>query len=326
MTLARSHPEISCRRCPLDCRRHARGCCPARASRGIHRAAAASRQPGRAAVLAVAVWAALTPRPGHAKNASAAPQARAATAAAKTAGDETAALRRALQVLVVSTPGWDAPRGIAQRFIRDTTTATFRRVGEPLPVWVGRSGLAWRSDAAAAVRPAGVAELAGPRKQEGDGRSPAGILTLGAMWGYAEAPPEGVKLPYKTATELDRCVDDAGSPYYNRLTRQPASGPPPWHSAEALRLPTDHYKQLVVMNYNNQTPRRGAGSCIFLHIAPPPGGPTAGCTALAQADLLTVLRWLDPAQAPVLLQLPTTVLAAAAAAWGIPAELLMRSN
>lgn len=290
----------------------------------FRRATAALRVIGRAGLFAVAVCTALTVRPGYAESGSAAKKA--GSAAAKSKADETAALRRALQVLVVSTPGWDAPRGIAQRFFRETTTSTFHRVGEPLPVWVGRSGLAWRSDAAAALRPAGAAELAGPRKQEGDGRSPAGILTLGAMWGYADAPPAGVKLPYTAATELDRCVDDAGSPFYNRLTRQPTDRPPPWKSAEAMRLPTEHYKQLVVMNYNNQTPRRGAGSCIFLHIAPPPGGPTAGCTALAESDLLTVLRWLDPAQAPVILQLPTTVLTAAGAAWGIPNELLISSN
>lgn len=279
---------------------------------------------GLPALWAVVAWAALTVHSAHAEAGAPAPAR--PRAAARPAADEIAALRRALQVLVVATPGWDAPRGTAQRFSRSTTASPFRRIGEPMPVWIGRSGLAWRSDAEAALRPAGAADLAGPRKREGDGRSPAGILTLGAMWGYADAPPAGVKLPYKATSGLDRCVDDADSPYYNRLARQPAGGPPPWQSAEALRLPTEHYKYLVVMNYNNQAPRRGAGSCIFLHLAPPPGGPTAGCTALAEPELLSVLRWLDPAQAPVILQLPTPVLTAAAAAWGIPNELLMRSN
>jgi L,D-peptidoglycan transpeptidase YkuD (ErfK/YbiS/YcfS/YnhG family) len=128
------------------------------------------------------------------------------------------------------------------------------------------------------------------------------------MWGYGERAPAGVRLPYKTAGERDRCVDDVGSPDYNRLTTQPTGGPSPWRSAESLRLPTDHYKYLVVLSYNTEAPRPGAGSCIFLHLAPPPGAPTAGCTALAEADLLTVLRWLDPQRRPVLLQLPAPLL------------------
>ena len=226
------------------------------------------------------------------------------------------ALNEALQVLVVTTPSWDAQRGMAQRFERRTPTAPFLPVGRSLPAWLGRSGLAWRSDAQAAPP-----SLAGPRKQEGDGRSPAGILEIGALWGYAQKAAAGVRLPYQTADELDRCVDDASSPYYNQLTRQTPDHPPAWTSAESLRLPTDHYKYLIVMHYNTRTPRPGAGSCIFLHVAPPPGGPTAGCTALAEADLLTILRWLDPARHPVILQLPTPALAAARAAWQLPSEL-----
>lgn len=228
---------------------------------------------------------------------------------------EVAALQEALQVVVIKTPSWEAVRGTAQRFERSTPEARFRAVGPPLPVWVGRSGLGLRSDAAAAA-----AGERGPRKQEGDGRSPAGVLTVGAMWGYAERAPAGVRLPYTTAGERDRCVDDIGSPYYNRLTAQPPGGPPPWRSAESLRLPTDHYKYLVVLGYNTEAPQPGAGSCIFLHLAPPPGAPTAGCTALAEADLLTVLRWLDPRRHPVLLQLPAPLLQTGGA-WPIPDEL-----
>lgn len=239
--------------------------------------------------------------------------------AAPSVEPETAALRRALQILLVTTPGWDAPRGTAQRFERSTPAAPLRRVGSPLAVWVGRSGLGWRSDAEAAPPPPAVPA---PRKQEGDGRAPAGVLTLGGMWGYGPAAPARVRLPYQAATELDRCVDDAASPYYNQLLRQPTDRPPPWQSAEALRLPTEHYKYLVVLNYNRSAPRRRAGSCIFLHIAPPPGAPTAGCTALAEADLLTVLRWLDPARRPVVVQLPAPALASAGAAWALPRELL----
>jgi D-alanyl-D-alanine dipeptidase len=236
---------------------------------------------------------------------------------AETAAELTA-LSEALQVLVVLSPSWDSQRGTAQRFERSTRTAPFHPVGSPLPAWLGRSGLGWRSDAEAAAPP-----FPGPRKQEGDGRAPAGVLSLAGLWGYAPKAPPGVRLPYRESTALDRCVDDISSPAYNQLVPAPADGPPPWRSAESLRLPTDHYKYLVVTSYNTRAPRPGAGSCIFLHVAPPPGGPTAGCTALAEADLLTVLRWLDPARHPVLLQLPTAALQKGPP-FQLPPELLKR--
>ena len=86
-----------------------------------------------------------------------------------------------------------------------------------------------------------------------------------------------------------------------------------------LLLPTEHYRYLVVLDYNLRQPQPSAGSCIFLHVAPPPGSPTAGCTALAEADLLTLLRWISPKGRPLLVQLPRPVFAAASRALGLPA-------
>lgn len=222
----------------------------------------------------------------------------------------------ARQVLLVVTDGWEAPRGTLYRFERSSLKAPFRSVGSPLPVYVGRTGLAWRSDVGAPAPP-----VAGPAKREGDGKSPAGVLSLLEMWGYAEAAPAGVRLPYRQSGALDRCVDDVKAKEYGTIVRAPESGPPPWQSAEELRMRSDHYKYLVVIDYNARTPRPGAGSCIFLHVAPPPGAPTAGCTALAEAELLSVLRFLDPAAQPVLVQLPRPALPAARRAWDLPKEL-----
>jgi L,D-peptidoglycan transpeptidase YkuD (ErfK/YbiS/YcfS/YnhG family) len=235
---------------------------------------------------------------------------------------QPSAVATAQQLLVVDSAGWDAPRGVLRRFERPAAGAAFRQVGAPLQVALGRAGLAWRSDAGAPPPP-----LPGPRKREGDGRSPAGILRLGQMWGYAPAAPSGVRLPYQQADDKMRCVDDAQSPSYARIVRAPAASEP-WRSAELLRMPTDHYKYLVVIDYNMAQPIAGAGSCIFLHVAPPPAltsGPTAGCTALVEAELLTVLRWLEPQKQPLLVQLPRDVMVKAAAALALPAEILPNS-
>jgi D-alanyl-D-alanine dipeptidase len=89
-------------------------------------------------------------------------------------------------------------------------------------------------------------------------------------------------------------------------------------------MPTDHYKYLVVIDYNMKQPLPGAGSCIFLHVAPsPPGtaGPTAGCTALVESELVSLLRWIDPGRTPLLLQLPKDVLIAAAKSFDLGAAL-----
>ena len=224
-------------------------------------------------------------------------------------------LARAGQLLLVTTPDWNSHQGRLQRYER--REGVFEPVGAPLPAWIGRAGLAWRSDAGAPPPPG-----PGPVKREGDGRSPAGILTLGDLWGYATKPPEGVRLPYRAITDCDRCVDDSDHADYGRLVRLPApNAPVSWRSAEHLLMDTEHYRYLVVIHYNDLQPRKGAGSCIFLHVAPPPGGSTAGCTALAAEDLLLVLRWLDPAQQPVLVQVPGPDLDLARAAWSLPAGL-----
>ena len=181
---------------------------------------------------------------------------------------------------------------------------------------LGRAGLAWRSDEGAPVPP-----LAGPVKREGDGKSPAGVLRLLEMWGYGAEAPTGVRLSYHQSGALDRCVDDVNAKEYGTLARAPETGPAPWKSAEELRMSSDHYKYLVVVDYNLKSPKKGAGSCIFFHVAPPPGGPTAGCTALPEAELLTVLRFLDPQAQPVLLQLPRAALEPARRAWDLPKEL-----
>jgi len=219
------------------------------------------------------------------------------------------------QLLVVMSDGWDAQTGTLIRWERQSLSSRWSPVGTPLPVWLGRAGMAWRSDPSAPAPP-----TTGPLKREGDGRAPAGLMSLPEMWGYDGHAPEGTTLAYHQATELDRCVDDVDSPLYNQLVKQ--TSPPTWRSAEQLRLSTDHYKYLVVIGYNRGPVRPGAGSCIFLHVAPPPQGPTAGCTALAEADLLTLLRWLVPTKQPLLLQLPRPMLRTTVSKWQLPRELL----
>jgi D-alanyl-D-alanine dipeptidase len=225
-------------------------------------------------------------------------------------------LTRANQILRVTTADWNSPQGSLQRFERSANGALVP-VGAPLAVWLGRAGMGWRNDEGAPPPPG-----PGPVKREGDGRSPAGILTFGDMWGYARQAPEGVRFSYRSATDCDRCVDDADHADYGKLIRLASpQAPVTWRSAEKIRLDTEHYRYLLVIHYNDFKPRQAAGSCIFLHVAVPPGRVTAGCTALEVDDLLTLLRWMDPAKHPVLVQVPTPYFELVRTAWSLPSEL-----
>lgn len=78
------------------------------------------------------------------------------------------------------------------------------------------------------------------------------------------------------------------------------------------------YEWGVVVNYNTPA-KANQGSCIFLHVG---GGPdakgTAGCTAMSQPELRTMMLWLDPAKKPALVQFPAAALAALRAPWMLP--------
>src|SRR5689334_18043143 len=52
-----------------------------------------------------------------------------------------APLKSAGQLVLVTTPGWDAPAGQLRRFERDG--AGWREVGAPVAVTIGRAGAAW---------------------------------------------------------------------------------------------------------------------------------------------------------------------------------------
>jgi D-alanyl-D-alanine dipeptidase len=65
------------------------------------------------------------------------------------------------------------------------------------------------------------------------------------------------------------------------------------------------YKWGLVVDHNARA-IPGGGSCIFLHIWKDSSTATAGCTAMREQDLVTLLRWLDPKRRPVLIQMPRT--------------------
>ncbi len=184
------------------------------------------------------------------------------------------------QLILVLTDGNDTSAGTLQRYERDAGGA-WRAVGGRVAVVVGRTGIA--SPGA---------------KHEGDGKSPSGIYSLGTAFGFA--PTSDLRVAYRQLRDATECVDDTASRYYNQIVDRDAVPAVDWKSSEKMRA-IDQYRWGMVVNYNTPaTPPRG--SCIFLHIWGGSSSSTAGCTAMPVEDLETVLRWLDPAAHPLLVQ------------------------
>ncbi|MEV0717182.1 L,D-transpeptidase family protein [Asanoa sp. NPDC050611] len=136
---------------------------------------------------------------------------------------------------------------------------------------------------------------------EGTPATPTGVYSIGAtMYGIAANP--GVRYSYHRLVENDWWNENAETAGYNTFVH----GADPGGPSEALWETDPQYRYFAVINYNipvrEASPPRGSG--IFLHVMIP-GRPTAGCVAIAESDLVKVLRWLNPAAKPRIVLAPT---------------------
>ena len=242
-----------------------------------------------------------------------------AALAGESAGEPTGSddpVRGAQQLVLVTTGGWDENQGILRRFERPDDSTQWREVAA-FPVSIGRNGSAWGTGLHAAGD-----QDEGPRKREGDGRSPAGVFALGTAFGYADTVASG--LPYQAMTRDDWCMDVPASPYYNRIVdaRQVGAAAVAG-SSEPMRLDLHRngnpsYRLGFVIEHNPDNVAQG-GSCIFAHLWRKPGETTAGCTAMADADMEAMLEWLDADKTPRFVLLPRAQYARLATRWQLPA-------
>ncbi len=218
------------------------------------------------------------------------------------------------QLIVVVTGDWDAVTGTLFRFER-SADGPWRAVGDAFPIVVGKTGLAWGVGVANWSTEATDAD---PVKREGDGRAPAGIFRLGTAFGFAPADSlSSLRLPYAMLTRGTDCVDDSHSSHYNTLVDSTALAAPDWSSAERMR-DIREYRLGIVVEHNADPPAPGRGSCIFLHIWDGPRVGTEGCTAMRSDNLSALVGWLDPADVPLLVQLPWAEYQRHRAQWALP--------
>jgi len=195
------------------------------------------------------------------------------------------------QLLVVTTKNWSVTSGSLQRYERDEHS--WKKVGKKIDILLGRNGLGWGIGLHEVPKDAKII------KKEGDGKAPAGLFRLNQAFGYA---PFKIDYPYEVYKETDHCVDDVNSKYYNKIVDS-TKIERDYKSHERMKFPKDYYKYGIVVDHNGITEgsksKKGAGSCIFVHIK---SVPTAGCTVMTESEIKEVLHWLDPKAEPLLMQ------------------------
>jgi len=217
------------------------------------------------------------------------------------------------QLLLVITPRLSTSQGYLYRFTRTDTTHEWQPVDDSIPIILGRSGLGWGRG----LHP--CQDDMQPRKQEGDGRSPAGVFQLGTVFGFQPASAVGaLDMPYQLVTELLECIDDSDSRYYTDLMERDQADTIDWQSSEhIIRSPTA-YRLGVVVEHNRHPVKSGAGSCIFIHVWTAPTDSTLGCTTMSLRNMEKLVKWLQADQKPVLVQLTRQMYADYHKAWQLP--------
>ena len=132
------------------------------------------------------------------------------------------------------------------------------------------------------------------KKTEGDYYSPKGLYDLGFAFGTKDNP--GTKMEYRDVYEGVYWVDDPDSEFYNQWV-DTKNQKIQWDSAEKM-WSYDEYIYGAVINYNTDPIVKNNGSAIFLHVG---YKYTAGCVASDKETIVSILKWLNPADNPKIL-------------------------
>lgn len=222
-------------------------------------------------------------------------------------------LSNSLQLIIVLTNDWNSNSGSLEYFERKKLDDKWISLNQPFEIAIGKNGLAWGYG------------LHGNQlsdykiKKEGDGKSPAGIFSLGSVFGYAK-PDEikFLKMPYFYSHSKCFCIDDINSEFYNLVIDSNLVSKADWKSKERMKLRNDLYKWGIIIE-NNTYPRvKGNGSCIFFHIWDENNKPTTGCTVMSESNLLEIIKWLDKTKNPIVIQLPKNEYEKLKTIWKLP--------
>ncbi|AQA03655.1 hypothetical protein BVC93_15905 [Mycobacterium sp. MS1601] len=172
----------------------------------------------------------------------------------------------ATQVIsVVGVGGSDAKMDVYQR-----TGAGWQAVAAGIPAKIGSRGMS-------------------PDHYEGSMMTPQGVYSLDYAFGTAANPGGG--LQYVQVGPDHWWDGDVNSPTYNTMQICQKDRCPFSMSGGTENLQIPQYAHAVVMGVNKQRVA-GKGSAFFIHSTD--GSPTAGCVAIDDATLVSIMRWLQP--------------------------------
>jgi len=160
------------------------------------------------------------------------------------------------------------------------------------------------------------------KRVQDTGTTPIGTFRITEAFGLAANP--GAKLPYRRVDGNDYWVGDAKDPRTYNLFQPVAAPQRTWRIGQAERLAAypRQYRYVAVIDFNRPAAVSiswdaerheyfttkpaviGRGSAIFLHVNGK--GSTAGCVSITQANLVNILRWLDPHQKPRIVMAPAS--------------------
>ncbi|UOW67280.1 SH3 domain-containing protein [Paraclostridium bifermentans] len=125
--------------------------------------------------------------------------------------------------------------------------------------------------------------------KEGSKTTPSGVFGFTFAFGNASNP--GTAFEYRKVNNNHYWVDDPKSIHYNRwvdVTKVKKD----WNSAEHLSSFKNQYKYSLALDYNYHNVIPGNGSAFFLHVGT--GSPTAGCIAVPESKMVSILNKVKP--------------------------------
>ncbi|HTP93118.1 MAG TPA: L,D-transpeptidase family protein, partial [Xanthobacteraceae bacterium] len=96
-------------------------------------------------------------------------------------------------------------------------------------------------------------------------------------------------LPVRRIAGHDAWCEDPRDRRYNQPFRRSANEP-----GDRLRRNDSLYDMIVEIDHNTRPRVAGRGSAVFIHVARPGFGATAGCIALRPRDLKLLLSRISP--------------------------------
>src|SRR6202790_5043581 len=127
-------------------------------------------------------------------------------------------------------------------------------------------------------------------KREGDGGTPKGTFRPRQLWWRADRHPRPrTFLPVRAIGPEDAWCEDPASRHYNRTVRRNRT-----RGGDRLRRDDHLYDFIVEIDHNSRPRIASRGRAVFLDLACPNFGPTAGCVSMTKSAMLRLLQRLGP--------------------------------